>query len=95
MEDKLFYLGVIFILLGTFLIFLSSFFNSFSLSGKGNINLYNKSSNLEKSNKVFIGGFIGFIPFGFSNDNNLLVVGIVFLLNIALIVFILYLFKII
>lgn len=55
--NNLISIGTALLFLGIFLIFLGTFLEA-SKSGK-------------TENKVAIGGFIGFIPFGFANDKRL------------------------
>lgn len=53
MNEKLFFIGILLILIGSFIVFIASLLNS-------------------KNVKFAFGGFIGFIPFGFANDAQML-----------------------
>ena len=57
--EQLISIGILMIVIGFIIVFFGTFFSA--LKGK------EASSNT----KVAVGGFIGFIPFGFGNDKNL------------------------
>ncbi|MEM5778713.1 MAG: TIGR00304 family protein [Candidatus Aenigmatarchaeota archaeon] len=65
MNERLFFIGILLILIGSFIVFIASILNS-------------------KNVKFAFGGFIGFIPFGFANDSQMLFMLIILMLFILM-----------
>jgi len=61
MNEKLFFIGIMLIIIGSFIIFVASLIDS-------------------KNVKFAFGGFIGFIPFGFANDAQMLLILIILMI---------------
>jgi len=71
--EHLISLGVLLIVIGFIIVFLGMFFGAKDSASK---------------TKVAVGGFIGFIPFGFGNDKNL----VWFVTILSIVLFLLWLF---